>query len=103
MALIKENNDFGIPLSYWKITGINVDRRNNIALIYIDLFAKKGADRGISMRSFYITDENFDKYFSANLGFDDIYQAGYESIKMCDEYFKDAEDDEDELMKRNRK
>ena len=105
MALIKKNDDFGFSADYWRVINISIDLISRTGMVFLGLYYDKDTKRHIDTRVISVYGEDFDKYFSKDniLNFSDLYEAGYICTKENLEYFKDAEDDEDELMKRNRK
>lgn len=107
MALIKETETkFKITASYWRISLISIDKRRNVMSIVLDLFMEKGAEASLDtyvVDDFMISSDNyemFNKYFmDEGKSYKDIYTACYKYCKDNVEFFKDAVDDEEELMK----
>lgn len=100
MALIKEvNTNYGIKANYWRIETITIDKRMKEANFIIHLYLNKEATESFDYRAIVITDkenkdELFEKYFSENIIYDNIYKSCYECAKELDEFFFDAISDE---------
>lgn len=99
MALIKENLDFGISANYWRVINISIDIISNTSIIFISLYVSKDAKRSIDTRSFTVTNEDFERFFSKDgiKNFRDLYNASYLCLKELDPYFIDAVDDTEEI------
>lgn len=106
MALIKEiNTNYGVKADYWRIESITIDKRMKEANFIMHLYLNKEATQSFDYRAVVIADkenkdELFDKYFSENITYTDIYNSCYECAKEIDEFFADAKDDEEEIKKK---
>ena len=125
MALIKENNDYGVKASYWRIDNVAIDRNNKQCFVVINLYANKEAKKNIDTRQYIISNHekvtttyneetgeeiiskelinDFDEYVEYFLQDDveyrDVYNSCYEYLKNKIDFFSDAEDDEEEMTK----
>ena len=105
MALIKEvKTNYGINADYWRIETITIDKKRKEANFIIFLYLNKEATESFDYRAVVITDkenreELFEKYFSDNTEFHDIYNSCYECAREIDDFFADAKDDEEEVEK----
>lgn len=99
MALIKEvNTNYGISADYWRIETITIDKRMKEASFIIHLYVNENAKSSLDYRVITIADkenkdELFNKYFSENIKFSNIYESCYECTKELDQFFFDAIDD----------
>lgn len=98
MALLKNIEDFGIPLEYWRIEEVTLNKIHKTGSIILTLFANKEAKYGITKMIFPIETELFEEYFGLENRFRDIYNSAYEYIKFTNKE-KDLLDDKDELMR----
>ena len=125
MALIKENNDYGFTVNYWRIDNIAIDRINKQCFVVIDLYANKEAKKNIDTQQYIISNHekvattydretgeeivsreminDFDEYIEYFLQgeneYKDIYNSCYEYLKNKIDFFSDAEDDEEEMIR----
>ena len=104
MALIKsKKTGYGVVADYWRIETITIDKRMKEANFIIYLYLNKEATQSFDYRVVTIADKNnkeelFAKYFDANIDYNNIYNSCYNCARELDEYFKDAEDDEEEKL-----
>ena len=110
MALIKNiQTEYGIEAGYWKISRISIDTiKKEISFtlnLYIDKEHQQKELGEMVFASAILTQEEFkpqyDKYFRKDEGenYKDIYTACYMYAKDNMEFFKDAEDDKEEMLK----
>lgn len=102
MALIKATEtDFGITASYWKITMISIDRHMREGSFSLSLYVNKDSKQFIKTETISLMLLNdtdvFIKCFESH-DFN-VYKACYEYAKANVEFFKDAVDDEEELLR----
>lgn len=98
MALIKNKmTDFGIEASYWKLTMLSMDRFTKEGSFSLSLFLTKGAEKFIETYTVVIYNDKvaYAECFE-NATHKDIQTSCYMYAKKNVEYFKDAEDDEEE-------
>ena len=98
MALIKSKEEYGVPVNYWRIEEVSLNRKNKSGYIGVRLFANKEAERFIDAYTFPIKPENFDEFFEVEGEFSDLYNCCYEYIKAT---YPEEEmiDDEDQVVK----
>lgn len=105
MALIKSVDTlYGITADYWRVDTITIDKRNMEANFVLGLYMNKQAVNSLDYKVYTIADkenrdELFDKYFSDSREYTDIYNACYQCAKEQDEFFSDAVDDAEELLR----
>ena len=102
MALIKEKLEYGIPVNYWKIIEVNINRKHKRGVIGVDLFASKSAEKSVDVFSFPVKSENFTEFFEDKSGrFSDIYNCAYEYIKATYPEMGMIDDEEEVVKKSN--
>ena len=125
MALIKENNDYGLTVSYWRIDNIAICRGNKECFVVVNLYANKEAKKNIDTRQYIISNHekvtttydretgeeivskelinDFDEYveyfLQGEVEYRDVYNSCYEYLKNKIDFFSDAEDDEEEIIR----
>ena len=99
MALIKNNEDFGIPLDYWRIEEVSINRAHSFGRIVIGLYASKTAEYSVTTMTFTVDQELYEEFFGINNTYENIFNSAYECIKRVN-MEKDLLDDEDEINKR---
>ena len=125
MALIKENNDYGFVANYWRIDNIAICRGNKECFVVINLYANKEAKKNIDTRQYIISNHekvtttyneetgeeiiskelinDFDEYveyfLQDEVEYRDVYNSCYEYLKNKIDFFSDAEDDEEEIIR----
>lgn len=101
MALIKENLDYGFKANYWRIINVSIDILSNTAMVSIALYTNKEAQKSLEVRTVNAYNDTFLKYFSKRniINYKDLYEASYFFLKENDEYFKEAKDDNEELLR----
>lgn len=81
MALLKERNEFGFPVNYWKITQVMINRKQKTGNIAVELYYSKEAKRSVDFYNFPIKKENYDDFFEVEGKYTDLYNTCYEYIK----------------------
>lgn len=109
MALIKKvETDYGIIADYWKVSRISLDIIKNEISFTLNLYLNKKSKQELGDYTFVSSILNkeefeplYEKYFKQDReeNYKDIYTACYKFSKENIDFFKDALDDEEELIK----
>jgi len=100
MALIKNKmTDLGVEANYWKVTMISIDRFMKTGSFSLSLFMTRGAKQFIETYTVPMleSEEAYIECFESG-EYKDVFTGCYEYAKKYIEFFKDAVDDEEELL-----